>query len=87
MSERLEKEYDPSLEGSATREYIALKEAWGEQDSAVQVINNLFGTTADRGEAEKIVIKGGEAERLERASKKMKEAVDAWLKALKESQG
>ena len=90
MSEQFKGENMPSLENKGAIEEEArlhkeLQEAMDEEDRIMAEIDEVFESTPDRGEAEKIILEKL-ASLMDEAAKKSSELTKQWLEAMDKSQ-
>jgi hypothetical protein len=82
MSEKFSGEKGPAPENLEDQEYRELQEAMNEEDRIMREIDNVFASTPDRAEAEKIVLEKL-APLMDEAMKKSGEALKAWLNTMR----
>jgi hypothetical protein len=78
MTEKLMNEADFALENLKKQKYEEFQVAMDEEDRIMKEINNVFTTTPNREEAEKIVLETL-APKMDEAIKKSTQAFDSWL--------
>lgn len=81
MSKQFNGEKGPAPENLGDQKYRELQEAMGEEDRVMREIDNVFASTPDRAEAEKIVLEKW-ALSMDETMKKSGEALKAWLDTL-----
>jgi len=92
MNKQIERENMPFSENKVDvkgvseeiRLYKELGKIISEEDRIMKEINKVFESTADRGEAEKIVLEKW-MPLLDKATKKSSELINRWLKEMDES--
>ena len=84
MTEQFKGEKGPAPEKLEDPKYAALLTATDEENKIMEEINNVFATTPDRVEAEKIVLERF-APKMDEAMKKSRQALDEWFKTLEEN--
>lgn len=84
MNEQFKGEKGPAPENLEDQKYAALQVAMDEEDRIMKEIDNVFTTTSDRAEAEKIVLEKY-ASQMDEAMKKSRQSLDEWLRAIEEA--
>lgn len=82
MSEQLKGEVGHDLENLENQKYKEFQIATEEESLIMKEIDNVFVSTPDRKEAEKIVLETL-APRIDEAMKKTKQALENWLNEMK----
>jgi hypothetical protein len=82
--EKKSKEEKPSSENLEDQNHRELQEAMDEENRIMGEIDNVLASTPDRAEAEKIVLEKW-APLMDEAMKKSREALRAWLDAMREA--
>lgn len=81
MNEQFKGEKGPAPENLEDQKYAALQVAMDGEDSVMKEIDNVFTTTPNREEAEKIVLEKY-ASQMDEAMKKSRQALDEWLSTI-----
>lgn len=84
MNEQSKGEKGPTPENLEDQKYTALQAAMDEEDKIMKEIDNVFATTSDRAEAEKIVLEKYISQ-MDEAMRKSRQAFDEWLNVIKEA--
>lgn len=83
MNEQSKGEKGPAPENLEDQKYVALQAAMDDEDRIMKEIDNVFATTSDRAEAEKIVLEKY-APQMDETMIKSRQALDEWLDTIKE---
>lgn len=84
MSEQFRGETGPNPERAEDQKHKALQAAMDEEDRIMKEIDNVFATTPDRAEAERMVMEKY-VPLMEEARKKSDETLREWLEEMREA--
>lgn len=84
MNREFKEESGPTPENLEDQKYKELQVTIDEEDKIMKEINNVFKTTPDRAEAEKIVLEKY-ADLMDEAMKKSRQALNEWINTVKEA--
>jgi hypothetical protein len=82
MAEQFKGEMIPTQEKLDDQEYKEFQEALKEEEKIIKEIDNVFATTSNQEEAEKIVLETI-ATRMDEAMKKTSVALKVWIDSIK----
>jgi len=84
MNGQFKGEKGPAPEKIEDQKYAALQTAMDEENMVMKEIDNVFATTPNRKEAEKIVLEKY-APQMDEVMKKSRQALDEWLETIREA--
>lgn len=84
MNEQFKGEKGPAPEKIEDQKYTALQAAIDEENRIMKEIDDVFATTQNRAEAEKVVLEKY-ASQMDEAMKKTRQALDEWFRAIEET--
>jgi len=84
MGKQFKGEEGPVPENIEDIKYATLQEAMHEENRIMKEISNVFATTSNQAEAEKVVLEEY-ASQMDEAMRKSRLALDEWLNIIKEA--